>query len=285
MPSSLEIVPTSTAVGAEIRGVDLCKLSDSEFERIDQAFGEHGVLFFRDQQLAPEDHIAFASRFGSINVNRFFRAVDGHPQIAEVLKEPDQRENIGGGWHTDHSYDIEPAKCSVLYAHEIPATGGDTLFAGMGAAYDALSDGFKEMLGGLRAVHSSRHVFGADAKRGYAAAGGIKGRIGNPEAATQDAIHPVVIAHPATGRPTLYVNPGFTIGIDGWRGSESRALLDFLYAHATRPEFQVRWRWSPGTVAMWDNRATWHLALNDYHGHRRYLHRITVDGGALHAAA
>ncbi len=278
--ASLEIQPTSASVGAEILGVDLRKLTDGEFEAIRDAFGEYGVLFFRDQQLAPEDHIAFAERFGPINVNRFFKAVEGHPQIAEVRKEPDQKLNIGGGWHTDHSYDVEPALCSILYAQEIPPVGGDTLFAGMGAAYDALSDGFKEMLRGLRAVHSSRHVFGRES--GYR--GATEGRIGNPDAATQDSVHPVVIAHPKTGRPLLYVNPGFTIGIDGWSRAESKVLLGFLYEHAARPEFQTRWRWAPGSVAMWDNRSTWHLALNDYHGHRRYLHRITVEGGPLSAA-
>ena len=279
--SSLQIQPTSASVGAEILGVDLRKLTDDEFASILDAFGEYGALFFRDQQLAPEDHIAFAERFGPINVNRFFNAVDGHPQIAEVLKEPEHELNIGGSWHTDHSYDLEPAMCSILYAHEIPPIGGDTLFAGMGAAYDALSDGFKEMLRGLRAVHSSRHVFGRQSN--YRGATG--GRVGNPDAATQDSIHPVVIAHPTTGRPLLYVNPGFTIGIDGWSGAESRALLGFLYEHCAKPEFQTRWRWAPGSVAMWDNRATWHFALNDYQGHRRYMHRITVEGGPLTAAA
>lgn len=278
--TSLAIRKTSPGVGAEISGVDLRKLSDGEFDAIREAFGEHGVLFFRDQQLAPEDHIRFAERFGTININRFFKAVDGHAQIAEVRKEADQKYNIGGGWHTDHSYDLEPAQCSVLYAHEIPETGGDTLFAGVGAAYDALSDDFREMLSGLRAVHSSRHVFGAEAQQGDLG----EGRLGNASAATQDAIHPVVIAHPATGRPLLYVNPGFTIRIEGWSKLESTMLLEFLYAHIARPEFQTRFNWTPGALAMWDNRATWHLALNDYPGQRRYLHRITVEGGPLAAA-
>ena len=277
----MQITKTSAAVGAEIEGVDLRKLSDGELGSVRAALAEHGVVFFRDQALSPEDHIGFAEQIGPINVNRFFKAVEGHPQIAEVLKEPDQKVNIGGGWHTDHSYDVEPAMGSILYAHEIPPTGGDTLFASMGAAYDALSDGFKEMLAGLSAVHSSRHVFGeqGDYDRG------VEGRIGNPEAATQDAVHPVVIAHPVTGRPLLYVNPGFTIRIDGWSRSESKALLDFLYEHASRPEFQTRFRWEPGSLAMWDNRSTWHFALNDYHGQRRYLHRITIEGGPLVAAA
>ncbi len=276
----MQITKTSAAVGAEIEGVDLRKLSDRELGGVREALAEHGVVFFRDQALSPEDHIAFAEQIGPINVNRFFNAVEGHPQIAEVLKEPDQKVNIGGGWHTDHSYDVEPAMGSILYAHEIPPTGGDTLFASMGAAYDALSDGFKDMLGGLSAVHSSRHVFGEKAAYDR----GVEGRIGNPEAATQDAVHPVVIAHPVTGRPLLYVNPGFTIKIDGWSRAESKALLDFLYQHASRPEFQTRFRWAPGSLAMWDNRSTWHFALNDYHGQRRYLHRITIEGGPLAAA-
>lgn len=276
----MQITKTSSAVGAEIEGLDLRELTDAEVEGVKEALAEHGVVFFRDQQLTPDDQIAFAERIGEINVNRFFKAVDGHPQIAEVLKEPDQRVNIGGGWHTDHSYDEEPAMGSMLYALELPETGGDTLFASMGAAYDALSDGFKETIGRLRAVHSSRHVFGGQA----AYSRGVEGRIGNAEAATQDAVHPVVIAHPVTGRPLLYVNPGFTIRIDGWSRAESKALLDFLYEHASRPEFQTRFQWKPGSLAMWDNRATWHLALNDYHGHRRYLHRITLEGGPLEAA-
>jgi len=276
----MQITKTSAAVGAEIEGVDLRKLSDSELGSVRAALAEHGVVFFRDQALSPEDHIGFAEQIGPINVNRFFKAVEGHPQIAEVLKEPDQKVNIGGGWHTDHSYDVEPAMGSILYAHEIPPAGGDTLFASTGAAYDALSDGFKEMLAGLSAVHSSRHVFGEQAAYDR----GVEGRIGNSEAATQDAVHPVVIAHPVTGRPLLYVNPGFTIRIDGWSRSESKALLDFLYEHASRPEFQTRFRWEPGSLAMWDNRSTWHFALNDYHGQRRYLHRITIEGGPLAAA-
>ncbi len=283
----MEITLPSPAVGAEIRGVDLCKLDDATFKQIERALGEYGALFFRDQKLAPEDHIAFAERFGEINVNRFFHPVEGHPQIAEVLKEPDQKDNIGGGWHTDHSYDDEPARCSILYAHVIPPSGGDTLYAGLAAAFDALSDGFKDTLRGMRAVHSSRHVFGRKAAtRGTDGLDPYSdGRIGNPDAATQDAAHPVVIAHPDTGREILYVNPGFTRHFEGWTIEESKPLLHQLYAHAMKPEFQIRFHWEPGSVAMWDNRSTWHYALNDYHGHRRYLHRITVEGGPLRAAA
>jgi len=279
--STIEVRPLSGAVGAEIFGVDLSQpLSDGTFGEIRQTFLEHGVVFFRDQTLTPEQHIAAAGRFGPININRFFKHVDGHPQIAEVRKEPEQKTNIGGGWHTDHSYDQVPALGSMLLARELPKTGGDTLFASMSRAYDALSDGLKATLAGLRAVHSSRHVFGAGAN--YTRTD-LKGRLGNPELATQDAVHPVVIRHPDTGRKVLYVNPGFTLRFDGWTVEESRPLLDMLYAHASRPEFTCRFRWREGSIALWDNRATWHFAINDYQGARRLLHRITIEGTPLRA--
>ena len=276
----MHLIRASSAVGAEIQGVDLANLSDDEFTRIRGAFNAHGVLFFRSQNLGPEQHLAFAKRWGDINVNRFFTALEGHPQIAKVLKEPEQTHNIGGGWHTDHSYDERPAMCSILYAIDTPESGGDTLFAGMGAAYDALSEPFKAMLAPLKAAHSSRHVFGADALYHRA----MQGRIGNPEAATQDSVHPVVIGHPETGRPLLYVNPGFTIRIEGWSPKESGMLLEFLYNHIKNPRFHTRFHWQPGSLAIWDNRATWHYALNDYQGQRRYLNRITVEGCALSPA-
>jgi len=276
----IRAAPVSAHVGAEIGGVDLgAPVPDPVMAEIRQAFGEYGVVFFRDQQLAPEQHVAFAERFGPIDINRFFATVPGHPMIAEVRKEPEQTRNIGGGWHTDHSYDEAPALGSMLYAREVPQTGGDTLFASMYAAYDALSDGLKAMLEGLRACHSSRHVFGAEA---MAQRGDLNGRVGNPELATQDAVHPVVIRHPQTGRKALYVNPGFTLRFEGWTDEESRPLLDYLFRHAVRPEFTCRFRWREDSLALWDNRSTWHFAVNDYHGGRRLLHRITIQGTPLH---
>jgi taurine dioxygenase len=276
--NSLDIRPSAGHVGAELHGVDLAQgLSDGTVAAIRAALGQYGVVFFRDQRLSEAAHIAFAERFSRININRFFRAVEGWPQIAEVRKEPEQTTNIGGGWHTDHSYDQIPALGSVLYAREVPAFGGDTMFASMYAAYDALSDGLKHTLEGLRAVHSSRHVFGRSAKR----AEKEDGRLGNAEAATQDAVHPVIIRHPETGRRALYVNPGFTIHFDGWTAEESKGLLETLYRHAMRPEFSCRFTWAPGSLAFWDNRSTWHLAINDYHGQRRLMHRITLEGVAL----
>jgi len=280
--SRIEIRPTSGALGAEVSGVDLAdELDNAVVSDIRQAFNAYGVIFFRDQRLTPEQHIAFAERMGRININRFFKAVPGYPQIAEVRKEPAQTTNIGGGWHTDHSYDQIPALGSVLLARELPVRGGDTMFACMGQAYDALSAGLKQTLRGLRAVHSSRHVFGVKAQQ---ANPDRQDRLLNAELATQDAVHPVVIRHPETGRSTLYVNAGFTTHFEGWTEKESKPLLDFLYQHASRPEFQTRFKWEVGSIAFWDNRATWHYALNDYQGERRLMHRITVEGVHLEAA-
>src|SRR5215475_12591800 len=226
-----DVRPTSGALGAEIVGSDLSQPMDAnEVAAIRAAFNENGVIFFRDQRLTPEQHIAFAQRFGTINVNRFFKGVPGYPQIAEVRKEANQTTNIGGGWHTDHSYDQIPALGSILLAREVPQRGGDTMFACMGQAYDALSEGLKRTLRGLRALHSSRHVFGAKAQQ---ANPDRRDRFLNPELATQDAVHPVVIRHPETARPTLYVNAGFTTHFEGWTEKESKPLLDFLYQHAS----------------------------------------------------
>jgi taurine dioxygenase len=275
--NSIQIHPVGGAVGAEIAGVDLSEpLTEAVRETIRKTLADRGVVFFRDQSLTEEQHIGLARRFGNINVNRFFTHADGYPEIALVVKEPDQTRNIGGGWHTDHSYDQTPALGSILYAREVPPTGGDTLFSSMYAAYGALSDGLKRTLGGLLAVHSSRHVFGVPRPD-------MQGRYRNAEAAVQDAVHPAVITHPESGRKALYVNPGFTLRFDGWTKEESQPLLEFLYRHAAKPEFGCRFVWRNGSIAFWDNRSTWHYAVNDYQGERRLMHRITVEGCPLAA--
>ena len=268
------------AIGAEIHDVDLNDLSEATLAELRIAYAQYGVLFFRDQQLTPEAHIELAQHWGKININRFFTPVENYPQIAEVRKEPDQKYNVGGGWHTDHSYDQIPALGSLLYAKEVPSHGGDTLFAGCGVAFDNLSEGMKDTLRSLRAVHSSRHVFGESAS----VPNDMSDMFGNADQATQDAVHPVVIRHPLSGREILYVNPGFTTHIEGWTVQESAPLLQFLYGHIARPEHNCRFHWQPGALAFWDNRATWHFAVNDYHGERRLMHRITVEGEALTAA-
>jgi taurine dioxygenase len=277
LSNSLEIRPSGGGVGAFVDNIDLAVLDTDQASTLKSALGEHGVLFFRDQDLTTDQHLAVAEHFGGVNVNRFFAHVPEEPRIAEVRKEPDQKANIGGGWHTDHSYDQIPAMGSILLARETPPLGGDTVFANMYLAYDNLSDGLKATLEGMNAVHSSRHVFGKQAR--YKDRGeDLNGRLGNEDAAQQDAIHPVVIKHPLSGKKALYVNPGFTLRFEGWTNEESAPLLQYLYQHASRQEFQYRFQWQNGSIAFWDNRATWHFAINDYTGHRRLMHRVTVEG-------
>ncbi len=290
--STVDVRPLE-GVGAEIHGVDIAAgLSNTQFDAIHKAFSDHGLIFFRDQHISENDHIELARKFGNIDINRFFAAHPDYPEIAMVSKDVDQKDNIGGGWHTDHSYDQDPAMGSILVARELPASGGDTMFSSMYAAYDNLSDGFKEMLGSLNAVHSATHIFGSGPS-GYAAqtdAGASSGadakddgRIGNAAVADlmKDVIHPVVVTHPLSGKKALYVNPAFTVRFEGWTEEESRPLMQQLFAECARPEYTHRFEWKPGSIAFWDNRATWHWALNDYQGQRRVMHRITVEGCPL----
>lgn len=273
-------------VGAQIAGVDLRHATEVEMDTIRQAYAEHGVVFFRDQKLSEEDHITFARRFAPINVNRFFAAHPDYPQIAIVAKEADQKDNIGGGWHTDHSYDSEPAMGSLLVARVLPETGGDTYFASMYRAYETLDEATKAQIDGLSATHSARHIFGSQKEAYSNTTDDLAGRIGNSAAADvlEDMAHPVVIRHPLSAKKALYVNPAFTVGIVGKSRDEGAALLARLFAHAMKQEHVYRFSWKPGSVAFWDNRSTWHWALNDYHGQRRIMHRITLDGCALRQA-
>ena len=274
----IHLKPMEKMIGAEIKDIDLSEpLNAGAASEILEATGEFGVTFFRDQKLTPEQHLCFARSLGTININRFFGRVSGHPEIAEVRKDPDQKFNIGGGWHTDHSYDKSPALGSILLARTVPQQGGDTLFANMYAAYESLSSGLKRTLGQLRAVHSSRHIFGEESPM----PADLKDRLGNADQATQDTSHPVIITHPTSGRKALYINPGFTVQFEGWSVEESRPLLKYLYEHASSPEFTYRFHWKEGSIAFWDNRCTWHYAVNDYHGESRLMHRITLSGCTL----
>ncbi|MDP4912120.1 MAG: TauD/TfdA family dioxygenase [Pseudomonadales bacterium] len=272
-----------TGTGAEVSGVDVRRLDQQQFDDIRQAFADYGLLFFRDQQLTETEHLALAERFGQVNVNRFFAAHAQYPQIALVGKEPDQVNNIGGGWHTDHSYDQAPALGSILVARQLPPSGGDTWFTSMYKAYEGLSAGLQQTLLGLRAVHSARHVFGSQG--GYQQTEDATSRIKNPAAADGlvDPIHPVVITHPLSGKRALYVNPAFTLHFEGWTADESKPLLDYLYAAASQEAYITRFSWQPGAIAFWDNRATWHFAQNDYQGQARMMHRVTIEGCELAA--
>jgi taurine dioxygenase len=273
------VQPLADHIGMEISDFDMATIDAEAIAVIKATVADHGVVVLRDQTLTPEQHIAFARAWGGIDVNNYFPANGVYPEIAEVRKAETQLVNIGGGWHTDHSYDQIPAMGSILVARELPPVGGDTLFASMGAAYDALSDGLKATLATLSAVHSADHIYGHDgvyAKTDQAS--DLKGH----DLKTR-AVHPVVIRHPVTGRQLLYVNPGFTLHFDGWTREESLPLLTYLYGTAMREEYQCRVRWQPGSVAIWDNRSTWHFAQNDYHGHRRVMHRITLTGEPIRA--
>lgn len=275
-------VKAAEGAGAYVSGVYLDHLAEPDVVSLRQALGEFGVLFFREQSITPENHISLAEKFGAININRFFTPLDDYPQIAQVLKEPDQKGNIGEKWHTDHSYDQVPALGSILVARELPKTGGDTLFVSMFAAYDALPGAMKERIEGLTALHSSRHVFGAKAYETRDEED-LTGRLGNQRAATQDANHPLVIRHPVSGKRAIYVNPGFTLSVNDFSAADSDALLEELYEHCQNEQFLHRFHWEEGSIAFWDNRATWHSAMNDYPGQRRLMHRITVEGEALYA--
>ena len=276
----MEKVPLAPACGAEIRGVALTQAQGDSLEAIKQAVYENGVALFRDQHdFTPEAHIAFARRWGGIDLNNYFPLTEGHPEIAVVRKRADQVTNIGGGWHTDHSYDQVPAMGSVLVARTLPPSGGDTLWAHMGAAYDALSDDLKQEIEGLEAYHSADHIYEEDGL--YAQtdmAADLRG-----QSLRTGATHPVVIRHPHTGRRLLYVNSAFTLNFVGRTRAESLPLLQRLYDAATAADNTCRVAWEPGSVAIWDNRTTWHLAMNDYQGHAREMHRITLTGEPLAA--
>jgi len=274
----MKISPLSGVFGAELLDVDVNCITEEQLQAAREAQNQHGVIFFRDQKMTCDQHIAFARRWGNIVVNRFFERVEGYQEIALVRKEPRHKTVVGEVWHTDHSYDYAPAKGSILYAKEVPAQGGDTLFANMYLAYEALSAGLKKTLAGLRAVHSSAQVFSKDAVQSFEPG---EDRFMNSELATQENVHPVVITHPESGKKALYVNPDFTRNFEGWTTEESRPLLDYLYRHASRPDFVIRFKWRKHSIAFWDNRATWHRAQNDYPDQRRLMHRITLEGVPL----
>jgi len=276
----MKISAYSSGCGALVGDVQLASLTDDNLAELHLALSAYGVLFFREQDLSPDAHLEFANRFGTIVRNKFFAQIDGYPDIAEVRKEKDQKMNIGGGWHTDHSYDAEPALGSILVARELPKQGGDTRFAHLGKAYAGLPSEMKSGLSSLRAVHSNEHIYGAD---GYYAGTDMAPLLGGANAVGQ-ATHPVIVKHPVSGQDVLYINPGHTIGFEGQTYEDSKPLMDELYAHVDQPDYTCRFDWQPGSVAFWDNRLTWHYAENDYHGERRLMHRITLAGTALAAA-
>jgi taurine dioxygenase len=275
MAQTLKIHRLAGALGAEVAGVDLAQLlPDETIAAIRQALVEHQVIFFRDQALTPAQQSAFGARFGPLNIHPYVAGMTEHPAVMEVIKEPQERVNFGGGWHSDMSFLERPAIGSILYAVETPEFGGDTLFASQAAAFEALSPGLQRTLEGLNAVHSAAREYSA---KGHSAQKRQSMAIAEADGLVGEYIHPMVLVHPETGRKALYVNPAFTTKIEGWKTSESRALLDYLFAHCRHEGFTCRFGWRPGSVAFWDNRSVWHFALNDYQGQRRHMRRVTVD--------
>ena len=271
----VSVEPMSGTLGAVIRGVDLSSsLSDGLVAEIWNAFLEHHVLYFPDQDLTPDAQVRFGRHFGELDTHPFVEGMEAHPEVIEIVTEADDRVNFGGGWHSDVTFLEQPDLGSILCAVDVPPFGGDTLFANQHAAYDALSDTMKDMLDGLVAKHSAGPQY---AQGGYST---LSRSMKTKPAEGIDAIvrHPLVRTHPETGKKALYVNRAFTVGIAGMRHDEAQALLEFLFVHAVKDPFTCRIRWMSGSVAMWDNRSVQHYALFDYHGHRRHMRRVTVKG-------
>ena len=260
------------ALGAEVEGVDLSEpLSAPALAALRKLWLEHLVVFFRDQNLSGQQYMAFAEQLGEPIEYPLVKGLAGFPKIIEVKKLEHERVNFGGIWHSDTAYLERPPMASMLLAREVPPHGGDTLFASMYAAFESLSDGMKNLLSNLKAINSSTK---ADASKTR------EDRIKTDGAGKSDFIaeHPVVRTHPETGRKALYVNAGHTVRFAGWTEAESAGLLTYLFDVQTRPEFTCRFSWQPGSIALWDNRCTQHNPVNDYHGHRRVMHRITLAG-------
>jgi taurine dioxygenase len=275
---TISVNPISGALGAEIGGVDLSRpLDGAVIGEIRRALVENLVIFFRDQHLTPDQHLAFGRHFGELQVHDFVEGMDDNQEILEVRKEEYETRNFGGGWHSDVSYLEKPALGSVLYAREVPAYGGDTMFANQYLAYETLSDGLKQLLGEMRAVHSARRSYGLYAPRA-ADAGDRSMNIRFTEEAHAEVDHPVVRTHVESGKKALYVHGGFTVRFQDMTEEESAPLLNYLYQHAVRPEFTCRFRWQKNSIAFWDNRCVQHNAINDYHGQRRVMHRVTIEG-------
>ncbi|KAF0695801.1 Aste57867_13398 [Aphanomyces stellatus] len=276
----MQVYPVTGTIGAEVEGVDLSQpLPPDVVNELRAAFLRHGVLFFRHQHgLSPQAHLDFCRRFGPIQRHPIVQGMPGYPDIIQIVKEPGSPTRFGEEWHSDHSFMSSPPMGSVLVARELPEYGNDTLFNCMQSAYDGLSNGLQALLGQLRSVHTSRLAFSHSDRQRQA---NFNGTAPMQYKAGQDntAVHPVVTVHPETGKRVLFVNPMFTPCFEGMTVDESKPILDMLFAKAHRPEFQCRFRWSPGSVAFWDNRRLQHLAINDNLGSRRVMHRITIDGG------
>ncbi len=266
----IRLRPLSPVIGAEVTGADLGHLTDENFQQLADALTQHSVLVFHDQdKLTPEQQVGFAKRFGPLHTHPAAPTLPEHPEIFVIHAHAESKVANGNGWHTDVSCDVEPPLATMLQLHELPSSGGDTLFACMYTAFETLSPHLQNYLLGLQAHHESEHVYrGRYADRG----------VDDSTRTYPRALHPVVRTHPQSGRAALYVNPSFTTRIEGLHKAESDMLLQLLYQHQQRPEFQMRLTWRPNTVALWDNRCTQHFALWDYWPEERKGHRVTIKG-------
>ena len=266
----MEIQPVTGVIGAEVDGADLQNLTDAQFEQIEQAFTDHLVLFFRDQPALPiEAHVAFGKRFGPLHTHPVAPGPEGHPEVMIIHADANSKYADGNNWHTDVSCDMLPPLGSCLQMRVLPPVGGDTLFANMYEAFETLSPMMQEFLADKTAMHESEHVYrGRYAERGVDDTGKVY----------PSAEHPIVRTHPRSGRQALFVNPSFTTRINGLTTQESKTILQMLYQHQQRPEFQVRFRWSENAIAFWDNRCTQHFAIWDYWPNERMGHRVTIRG-------
>lgn len=268
-------------VGAVVSGVDLSQpLSTECKEEIHRAWLENHVLFFHDQGLTPAQQADFAANFGALDVYPFMKAVDTHPNVIPIIKEADAKMNFGGDWHTDTSYQPLPPKATLLYALEVPETGGDTLFANATMAYESLSEAMRKTLEPLTGVFSPKMVHGSGGDYNSVAAKGNLGDAygGSAEIAEQEVEHPIIRTHVETGRKSIYCSKPHTHRIKGWTRDESIPMFKFLTKHLTQEQYVTRFKWRKGSLAMWDNRCVFHNALNDYQGKRRHMHRVIVQG-------
>ena len=278
--AAFTLQPVSPAIGAEIGGLDVAAgVDDAALAALKAALLRHQVLFLRGQRLTPASLVDFTRRLGDPLRVPWVRHMDGHPDVIAVVKEAEERDVsvFGGDWHSDFTSLAEPPWLTLLYGHEVPSCGGDTLWSSQYRAWETLSDGLRALLAGRRAMHAGRPYGTRPAVDPQRRLRGVEIRRGNPEADLERA-HPVAPRHPHSGRRALYVNPIYTTRLEDLGEEESRPLLSTLHAHAVRPEFCCRLRWSPGTLAIWDNRCTLHYAVNDYDGHRREMYRTTVAG-------
>jgi taurine dioxygenase len=267
-----EVIPTSDALGAEIRGVNIAKpLTDDAVAKIRQALLDYLVIFFRQQKITPEQQLAFAQRFGEPMAYPQLRGLAGWPLITPVIKLEHERINFGGLWHSDTTYLQYPPMASMLYALETPPSGGDTLFANQYLAYETLSDDVRKKLDDLIGVNTSTKADASKTRED-------RQRDSGDELKVLVAKHPAVRTHPETGRKSLYVNIGHTTHFDGLTDDESSELLQFLFHHQVQSQFITRFQWAPGSLAFWDNRCTQHFPVNDYQGYRRVMHRVTLTG-------